>query len=119
MTTAPLRRPVSDGDDGGDRDSPGDPDFDPAALAAALRERFGGGAGEARTVARQATDLAADGRVAADRGTPLTAAVVLRNLADAPEGGPATRWNWWLGALAVAHGDGYRAFQVVRYPDEG
>lgn len=104
--------------DSGDRvEADGSEALDRAALATALEERFGGGAGEARTVTRAAADLAADGRVAVDRDEPLTAAVVLRELGDAPTGSPATRWNWWLGALAVAHGDGYRAFQVVRYPD--
>lgn len=28
---------------------------------------------------------------------------------------PATRWNWWLGALEAAYG-GYREFQVRRIP---
>ncbi|MFB6280569.1 MAG: hypothetical protein ABEH40_00930 [Haloferacaceae archaeon] len=89
--------------------------LDPAALADALA-RFGGTPAERRVVARQARDLAADGRVERDRGRPLTAADVVANLADAPDGGPAARWNWWLGALEVAHG-GYREFAVRRIPE--
>lgn len=100
-------------------DDPGDALLDVDALAERLRERFGGGSAEAETVARQARDLADDGRLAADRGTALTVDVVLSELADAPHGGPADRWNWWLGALDVAYGGGYREFQVQRYPSEG
>jgi len=86
--------------------------LDPASLAAAL-ERFGGTPGERRVVARQARDLADAGRVERDRGQPLTVDEVVTNLADAPDGGPAERWNWWLGALEVAHG-GYADFRVRR-----
>ncbi|ELK49576.1 hypothetical protein D320_18624, partial [Haloferax sp. BAB-2207] len=50
-----------------------------------------------------------------DRGAPLTGDEIVRNMRDAPEGGPATRWNWWLGALEAAYG-GYREFQVRRIP---
>jgi hypothetical protein len=39
---------------------------------------------------------------------------VVEHLADASEGGPADRWNWWLGSLEVAYGD-YREFQVRRW----
>ncbi|MFB6126110.1 MAG: hypothetical protein ABEJ79_02260 [Halolamina sp.] len=91
------------------------PGIDPEALAAALRERYGGDAGEATAVARQARDLADDGRLRPDRGGALTAESVVTELADAPDGGPADRWNWWVGALAVAYGDAYRRFQVRRY----
>jgi hypothetical protein len=88
--------------------------LDRDAVAAAL-ERFGGTPAERRVVARQASDLAAAGRVERDRGHPLTVADLVRNLADAPDGGPAERWNWWLGALETAHG-GYAAFRVRRIP---
>lgn len=88
--------------------------LDRAALADAL-ERFGGTATERRVVARQASDLADSGRPARDRGHPLTADEVVAHLDDAPDGGPAERWNWWLGALEVAHG-GYADFQVRRVP---
>jgi hypothetical protein len=83
-------------------------------LASAL-ERFGGTAAERRVVARQARDLDDSGRPERDRGHPLTVADVVANLADAPDGGPAERWNWWLGALETAHG-GYAEFQVRRVP---
>ena len=89
--------------------------LDPDELAAALG-RFGGTVAERRTVARQAADLAASGKHARDRSHPLTAAVVVEELADAREGSPAERWNWWMGALEVAYG-GYEPFQVRRYPD--
>ena len=82
----------------------------------ALREalgRFGGSDAERRVVARQARDMADAGRLDADRGDPLTVETVLAELDDAPEGGPAERWNWWLGSLTVAYG-GYEPFQVRR-----
>ena len=88
---------------------------DPDRLAEVLEAHFGGSLAEARTVARQARDLADDGRLEEDLGTPLTAAVVVEHLQDAPDGGPADRWNWWIGSLEVAFG-GYRAFGVERYP---
>jgi len=86
---------------------------DPDALAAAL-SRFGGGEGERRAVARQARDLADAGLVERDRGHALTVDVVLEELAEAPDGGPADRWNWWVGAMDVAHG-GYEPFGVRRF----
>jgi hypothetical protein len=89
-----------------------DDGLDPEALDAALAERFGGTDAERRVVVRQARDLADSGTVTRDRGTPLTVAEVLDNLADAPAGDSlASRWNWWLGALEVAYG-GYAEFQV-------
>ncbi|MFB6301911.1 MAG: hypothetical protein ABEH78_03500 [Haloferacaceae archaeon] len=88
--------------------------LDRAALADAL-ERFGGTPAERRVVARQARDLDDSGRVERDRGHSLTVEDVVANLADAPDGGPAERWNWWLGALEMAHG-GYADFQVRRIP---
>lgn len=91
--------------------------MDEATLRRRL-ERFGGDETERRAVARAARDLADDGRFAADEGYPLTASVVAAELADRREGGPAERWNWWLGALAVAHGpagDRYLAFRVRRW----
>jgi len=92
-----------------------DRELDPEELAAALA-RFGGSEEERRTVARQAADLAASGKHARDRSHPLTEAVVVEELADAREGSPAERWNWWMGALEVAYG-GYEPFQVRRYPE--
>lgn len=90
-------------------------DVDWRELVGAL-DRFGGGAGERRAVARQARDLADSGRYADDFDAELTPATVLDELADAPGGGPAERWNWWLGSLELSHG-GYAEFRVRRYPD--
>lgn len=89
-------------------------ELDPEELAAALAQ-FGGTEGERHTVARQAADLAASGKHARDRSHPLTVEVVVEELADAHEGSPAERWNWWMGALEVAYG-GYEPFQVRRHP---
>ncbi len=87
--------------------------MDPDTLADAL-SRFGGGSGERRAVARQARDLTDAGLVSRDRGHALTVDVVLEELAEAPDGGPADRWNWWVGAMDVAYG-GYGPFVVRRF----
>ncbi|MDG5758821.1 hypothetical protein QA600_05645 [Natronococcus sp. A-GB1] len=79
-----------------------------------LREEFGGSSGAASVVARQATDLDDSGRYEADTGTRLTAKIVVEELADAPDGGPTERWNWWIGSLEIAFG-GYEAFGIRRY----
>lgn len=82
-----------------------------------LRQAFGGTAAERRTVARAADDLADSGAYAADAGVELTPQVIVEHLADAPEGGPANRWNWWIGSLELAYG-GYEQFAVHRWPDD-
>lgn len=87
-------------------------------LEAAFERAFGADRAECRVVARQARDLEASGKPGADRGAPLTVDDVVGNLEDAPDDWSlAERWNWWLGALEVAHG-GYRQFQVTAVPDE-
>ncbi|WP_380675660.1 hypothetical protein [Salinigranum sp. GCM10025319] len=91
--------------------------MDADELDRALAEAFAGSDAERRTVVRQAIDLADSGKVGTDRGEPLTVGEVVSNLADAPDGSVASRWNWWLGALDVAYG-GYEAFQVRRYSEE-
>ncbi|ELZ79757.1 hypothetical protein C455_07285 [Haloferax larsenii JCM 13917] len=88
--------------------------FDENAFRDALAE-FGGTEAERRVVARQARDLVDSGQAADDRGASLTVDEIVRNLRDAPRGTPATRWNWWLGALEAAYG-GYHEFQVRRIP---
>jgi hypothetical protein len=101
--------------DDADRGEDGPDDLDVDALATTLADAFDGTPGECRVVARQARDLADDGRHARDRGRPLTVDEVVENLADAPaDSSVPDRWNWWLGALEVAYG-GYEAFQVRRY----
>ncbi|MFB6168576.1 MAG: hypothetical protein ABEJ43_06990 [Haloferacaceae archaeon] len=90
--------------------------MDVDSLASAL-ERFGGTAAERQVVARQARDLADAGALERDRGHPLTAETVVDELADAPSGGPADRWNWWVGALDVAYG-GYARFGVRQYGED-
>jgi hypothetical protein len=78
--------------------------------------RFGGSKAERRAVARQARDVADAGVFARDEGYTLSVETVVKELADAPDGGPADRWNWWLGALEVSHGD-YARFQVRRWSE--
>jgi hypothetical protein len=81
-------------------------------LEAALAREFGADIGHCRVVARQATDLADSGRLAADFGIDLTVETVVSNLRDAPEDASLReRWNWWLGAVSVSH-DGYERFDV-------
>ncbi|MFW5903796.1 MAG: hypothetical protein ACOCS7_03565 [Halolamina sp.] len=87
------------------------------ALVTAL-DRFGGTEPERRTVARQAVDLADSGRYRSDSGRRLTVDLVVDELADAPDGSPADRWNWWIGVLSLAYG-GYEEFAVDRYPKSG
>jgi hypothetical protein len=86
--------------------------FDTDALSAEL-EGFGGDESERRTVARNARDLSDSGRYIEDTGIELTPKHVVVQLGDAPDGGPAERWNWWLGSLEMAYG-GYAQFQIRR-----
>jgi len=84
----------------------------------ALERAFDAGEGERRAVVRAAGDLSDSGRLDADRGTELTVETVVTELADAPEGSSlAERWNWWIGALAVAYGDEYVRFGVRQFRD--
>jgi hypothetical protein len=81
-------------------------------LEAALAREFGADVGHCRVVARQATDLADSGRLAADLDIDLNVETVVSNLRDAPDGySVRERWNWWLGALSLSHGD-YERFTV-------
>lgn len=88
-------------------------EFDVDALVTGL-ETFGGGVRERRAVARHARDLADSGQYGCDTDVELTAEHVVVELADAPEGGPADRWNWWLGSLEFAYG-GYAEFQIRQF----
>lgn len=80
-------------------------------------DRFGGSEAERRAVARCARDLADADVFARDEGYDLTVERILNHLADAPEGGPADRWNWWLGSLEAAYDD-YARFQVRRWQEQ-
>lgn len=91
--------------------------LDPGRLEVRLRAAYGGTVGESRVVVRQAVDLAASRQYEADVGTPLSTQLVLDELADAPDGTPAARWNWWIGSLEVAYG-GYGQFGVRRFRSE-
>lgn len=82
-----------------------------------LRQAFGGTVAERRAVARSVDDLAADGRLQTDLGIEVTPTVVIENLGDAPDGTPAERWNWWLGALEAAYG-GYYEFRVTAWEQD-
>ena len=88
--------------------------IDPDRLERRLREEFGGSESESRVVVRQAVDLADSGAYESDVGAPLTTDVVLEELADAPDGTPADRWNWWIGSLEVAYG-GYERFGIRQF----
>lgn len=88
--------------------------IEPGRLEVRLRREFGGTMGESRVVVRQAVDLSDAGRYGEDVGATLTNDVVVEELAAAPSGTPADRWNWWMGALEVAYG-GYERFGVGRY----
>ena len=91
--------------------------MDREVLMLHLRQAFEGTPAERRTVARAAGDLADSETFDGDFGAELTPDVVLENLADAPDGGPAERWNWWMGALEASHG-GYREFRVTAWAHE-
>ncbi|AXR76918.1 hypothetical protein [Natrarchaeobaculum sulfurireducens] len=79
-----------------------------------LREEFGGSSGEARVVVRQAVDLADSNRYESHVGSPLTTDLIIEELADAPDGTPADRWNWWIGSLELAFGE-FGRFTIRQY----
>ena len=80
-----------------------------------LEKVFGGTADERRVVVRQAVDLHDSGRYSETHDGELTVDVVVGNLADAPDDlGLIERWNWWIGALDLAHGE-YDQFRVYRW----
>ncbi len=78
-----------------------------------LRQSFPeSSAEERRVVARLAGDLADSGRYREVKGTSLSPDTIIENLGDAPEGTSLPeRWNWWVGALDLAHG-GHAEFRV-------
>ncbi|MFB6267395.1 MAG: hypothetical protein ABEI31_07030 [Halodesulfurarchaeum sp.] len=82
-----------------------------------LERAFPGSAPERRAVSRMAADLHDSGMFREDEGHPLSPAVIVEHLRDAPDGRVADRWNWWMGALEHAHG-GYVRFQVRAWERE-
>lgn len=83
-----------------------------------LRQVFGGTDAERRVVTRQAVDLHDSGRYAEVRGVELAVDDVVSELREAPDDhGLVERWNWWVGALELAHG-GYDRFRIHRWEGE-
>lgn len=82
-----------------------------------LKQSFGSTEDQRRVVARAAGDLADSGRYESDKGAALTPQRIVENLSDAPDESLVARWNWWMGALDLAHG-GYREFEVRRWNGE-
>lgn len=86
--------------------------MDRARLVERLDAEFDGSERTLRAVSRQAQDLADSGRIADELGYELTVETVVSNLADAPDGySLVERWNWWIGALELSHGN-YQRFHV-------
>jgi len=87
-------------------------------LGRRLRRAFDASDGERRVVIRQALDLHDDGRYAETHDAELSVEDVIDNLREAPDDlGLVERWNWWVGALELAHG-GYEPFRVRQYREE-
>jgi hypothetical protein len=71
-------------------------------------------AAERRVVTRAAGDLA-DAERLGEVDVGVTPQRVVDGLSDAPaDHGLVERWNWWMGALDVAHG-GYERFVIRRW----
>lgn len=67
---------------------------------------------ERRIVVRQAGDLHDSGRYEETHDHKLTVDLIIGNLSEAPDDLElAERWNWWVGALDLAH-DGYERFRI-------
>ncbi len=87
-------------------------------LTVRLERQFGGSPEERRVVVRQAGDLHDSGRYVETHGEELTVGTVIDNLAEAPDdNGLVDRWNWWIGALDLAH-TSYDRFRVRRWTTE-
>lgn len=86
--------------------------MDRSRLVEELSREFDSTERACRAVSRQARDLDDSGQIAADFDSELTVEVVVSNLADAPEEYDLIeRWNWWMGALELSHGE-YQRFHV-------
>ena len=87
-------------------------------LTLRLEKVFGAPAEERRVVVRQAGDLHDSGRYAETHGTELTVDTVVSSLSEAPEDlGLVERWNWWIGALNLAHEE-YDRFRIRAWTTE-
>jgi len=83
-----------------------------------LEKAFGATAEARRVVVRQAGDLHDSGRYIETHDVELTAECVVDNLADAPaDHGVIERWNWWMGALDLAHEE-YDRFRIRAWQSE-
>jgi hypothetical protein len=72
-----------------------------------------------RVVARMAGDLADSGRYREVKQRGLTPQAVVANLEDAAdEYSLLERWNWWIGALDLAHGS-HDEFRVRGVSESG
>jgi hypothetical protein len=81
-------------------------------LEVRLKRAFDASPDARRVVVRQAGDLHDSGRYAETHGVELAPEHVIENLTDAPaDHGLVDRWNWWIGALELAHG-GYERFRI-------
>lgn len=91
--------------------------MDAEVLDARLRRAFDATPAERRVVSRQATDLHDSGRYLRTHGVELDVGTVVEHLREAPaDSGLIERWNWWVGAMELAHG-GYERFLVRRFED--
>ncbi len=71
-----------------------------------------------RIVVRQAGDLHDSGRYAETNGVELTPGRVIESLSEAPADlGLIERWNWWMGALELAHEE-YNRFRIRAWREE-
>jgi hypothetical protein len=71
-----------------------------------------------RIVVRQAGDLHDSGQYAETKGVELTPGRVIENLSEAPaDHGLVERWNWWVGAMELAHGE-YDRFRIRAWEGE-
>ncbi len=73
---------------------------------------------ERRVVVRQAGDLHDAGVYRDTHNHALGVDTIIGNLSDAPaEYDLVQRWNWWIGALELAHG-GFARFRIQRWAVE-
>jgi hypothetical protein len=83
-----------------------------------LERTFGSTPEARRVVLRQAGDLHDSGRYAETHDGELTTDRIVEELADAPEDHDLVeRWNWWIGALDLAH-DEYDRFRIRAWRTE-